>query len=117
MDDIIFELLNCFSKRNNLSAEKLGVIYNTDYLEFGGPLSLMIEKEYLTKDDPFEKYPDDLIYPECHYQITFKGKIALSEERKNRKRFKHSEFRAWVSLFIAGIALIVSIISIAIQLT
>lgn len=108
MDDTIFELLKCFSERGSLSAEKLAAIYNTDYLDYGEPLSLMLKNGYIIKDDPFEKYPDDLIYPECHYKITFQGKAALSEEYKNRKKFKYGEIRAWLTLLIALAAFIKS---------
>lgn len=75
----------------------------------------MISHHYITIVSDIALLEGDDLTPDKPLEITQDGIIALDDETKARRRFKHSEFRAWVTLFIAVIALILSIISLYLQ--
>ena len=57
--------------------------------------------------DPLE---GDLISFDTPLEITYKGIAAISQALKERKHFRHTEFRAWVTLLIAIAAFVLSIV-------
>lgn len=115
MDNTALDLLTLFSERESLSMSDIALICNINSLSLGSPMRWMIDQGYIEKNCFDDEFPGDLIYMDCPYRITHAGKTALYEEINARKRFKYGEIRAWLSLAFAGIALIISIISIVMQ--
>ena len=115
MDNQTYELLKLFNQRDSLSLEGLAAVFNKDFVCFVSPISWMISHHYITVVSDIALLEGDDLTPNKPLEITQDGIIALDEERKSRLRFKHSEFRAGTTLFIAVLALILSVISLFLQ--
>jgi len=112
MDDVSFELLKLYSERNKLSMTEIAAICNRDVRIFAEPVDYLVGMKYLKKYEGARKTG---IF-DTSYMITHAGNIALEAELKSRRQSKHSEFRAWTAIGISIIALIISAISLLLQI-
>lgn len=114
MNNLSFEILQLYSSRSSLSLLQLGAILNKDAFNLAEPINYLRAKDYL-KIEPNHAMLNSLsdkefISLDTPLVITYLGKIAIESEAKERQHFKFTEFRAWVTLAIALIALILSIV-------
>lgn len=109
MDDTSFKLLKLYATRNTISLSGLSAIYNTHNDYWISPVRYLIEKEYLRINPEYVLLHNNDFTITAPIEITYEGKLALEQERKERQVFKFNEFRAWFTLIIAVIALVMSI--------
>lgn len=112
MDDVSFELLKLYSQRDRLSITGIAAICNQDARTVAEPVLYLADMEYLKK---YEGSLKTGIF-DTPYMITHAGYTALETELKSRKHFKYSELRAWVALGISIIAIMISVISLLLQI-
>lgn len=104
MDDVLFELLRFYNSHSLVSAESISQIHNWD---------IRIIAEYILElmDAGYLHCCDEEFHFSSSLRITAKGQAALYTEIKSRKRFKFTELRAWFTLAISVISLVLSIIN------
>lgn len=112
VDKFSLELLRLFYKRETLSLNDLAAIYDVNFFSFAKPIDYLIAIGYLEIDTNYAIIHGSDLTPESPIILTQKGKIALESELTNRRIFIFTEFRAWFTLAIAVISLIVSIVAI-----
>lgn len=116
MDNLSFEILKLFPGRKNLSLSQIQAIYNGDVISLSKPVNYLRNLGYLQIDPNFSPAHSSgdktYISVDTPLVITYLGEIALQTEEKSRRKDFLTEFRAWVTLAIAIIALIVSIIAL-----
>lgn len=115
MDDATLSLLLLFKERHTLNLTQLGAILNVDVLSLSDPVHSLMSKGYVKKGMELPPLDGDLISFNTPLEITFEGLTAILQEQKDRKRFKHSEIRAWVTFGIAIAAFLLSILSLYLQ--
>lgn len=115
MDNQTYSLLKLFNQRDSLSLDGLAAIYDKDFMDFVSSVSWMVSHNYLAIISDVSLLEGYDLTPDKPLEITQDGIMALDDETKARRRFKHSEFRAWFTLFIALFALFLSIISLYLQ--
>lgn len=115
MDDTTLSLLTPFKERHTLNLTQLGAILNADPFSLSDPVHYLMSLGYIRKSVEIEPLERDLISFDTPLEITYKGIAAISQALKERKNFKHTEFRAWVTLLIAIAAFVLSIVSLCLQ--
>ena len=115
MDDATLALLTLFKERHTLNLTQLGAILNVDPFSLSDPVHYLMSLGYIRKCMERDPLEEDLISFDTPLEITYKGAIAISQALKDKKHFKHTEFRAWVTLLIAIAAFALSIVSICLQ--
>lgn len=115
MDSELFSMLDLYKSRDMaLSAHEVAVILNRPDLEVSKPIYALYQMGYLCAvglDIP----EDGTIAVDTKLEITFAGEAALREHRRFSKNHFWTEFRAWITLAIALIALFCSILSLWLQ--
>lgn len=116
MDNYSFSVLKTYKSRSSLTLSQLSAIYNQSIFDVVEPVSYLrkqkfirIESNHAVLHDFTEESPID---PDTPLEITFAGKAALEAEIKSRRRLTFNELRAWITLAIAVVALIISIIAL-----
>ena len=112
MDDVSFELLKLYAQRDKLSIKDISAILNHNARSITEPVMYLVNMEYLRQ----HKASGDTGLFDTSYSITHVGRIALEEEQKIRRHFRYTELRAWITLGIAIIALMISVISLLLQI-
>lgn len=110
MDKQTYSLLKLFKQRDSLSLIGIGAIYNRDFTDFSSPISWMLAHNYLTIVPDIALLEGYDLTPDKPLKITQEGIIALDEEIKAQRKFKYNELRAWITVLISIIALILSIV-------
>ncbi len=108
MDDRTVELLKLFSERNQLSLHDLAAIYNCGYGDFAELVNYLMERGLLEIEPNYALIEGNDLTVETPLRITQSGRSALNIELKERRSFKYSELRAWLTLAIALAAFIKS---------
>lgn len=116
MDKLSVSVLDAVEQHRSLSLQQLDVLVSGGFNDVRRAVSYLrrlgyveIESGYLMMNN-LEK--DCSLSPHAPLILTFEGKIALEEELARRRDFRWKEFRAWVTLAIAVISLILSIIAL-----
>ena len=113
MDDYSFSVLKTYKSRDCLTLSQLSAIYNRSIFDVAEPVSYLRKQKLIRIESNYallhELTEDSLIDPDTPLEITFVGKGALETEIKSRRHLTFNELRAWITLAIAVIALIVSI--------
>ena len=104
MDNVSYQLLKLYSTRNQLSAQDIAAIANSDVRIVYQNVQYLADQKYL-RDCIVVRETGMFNKP---YQIDHIGRIALEEEQKNRRHRTFSEIRAWITLAIALAAFIKS---------
>lgn len=105
MDKFSFKILKLFMSRNSLDLSQLSAILNMDALDIAETINYLRDKNYLEIEhlhaglNGIEQ--DDLITFHTPLAITFQGKVAVEQEESSLKKYKHQEFRLWLTLAIA----------------
>ncbi len=115
MDDTTLSLLTLFKERHPLNLTQLGAILNADPFSLSDSVHYLMSLGYIRKGVEIEPLEGDLISFDTPLEITYKGIAAISQALKERKHFRHTEFRAWVTLLIAIAAFVLSIVSLCLQ--
>mgnify|MGYP006980030273 CR=1 FL=1 len=115
MDDATLSLLTLFKERHTLNLTQLGAIIDVNPLSLSDPIHYLMSMGYIRKGMEIKPLEGDLISFDTPLEITYKGITAISQALKERKHFKHTEFRAWLTLVIAIAAFILSIVSLCLQ--
>lgn len=116
MDDYSFSVLKLYRSRSFLTLSQLSAMLNRSWFDVAEPV-LYLKREGYLKVEPnhaalHDIKADDPIDAHTPIVISFEGKAALEAETKARKQHSFNEFRAWFTLAIAVIALIVSVIAL-----
>ena len=106
MDNTTYHVLGLYYEREHLSLVQLGAILNDEPVSLSQPVAYLVKNGYLQYRD----HEDHFHKPDTPIDITYAGKVAYQEEKKARSQFSHQEFRAWATLAIAILALILSIL-------
>lgn len=104
MDDVSFDLLKLYAKRNQLSAQDISAICNVETRVIFESIQYLATKEYL---NPCIVAHETTMF-NIPYRITHEGRIALEDTQKRRHHFIFNEIRAWITLAIAIAAFIKS---------
>lgn len=115
LDASSLELLKLYSCRDSLSLKDLAAIHNKDLTDFIPTVNYLRHNELLEIHPNFTILHGSTLTADAPLRITYEGRVKLEAEQKNRRSNNLKEFRAWVTLTIALIALIVSIISLVIS--
>ncbi len=109
LDDKSIKILHCFDKQNEpLSIIQLMIFTSFEYADISERIDYFLRKKLIRIDQSAS--PED-----ASFQMTLKGKIALEKYLKENQRFFFNEFRAWITLFVAIAAFILSVISLLLQ--
>lgn len=112
MDDVSYYLLKLYSQRTTVSLRELSAICNKEIRFISGSVRVLIDQKYLEIiPDPLNDIKTDLTM-DAPIRITTEGHIAFENESKERRHFKFNEIRAWITLAIALVALVLSVIDI-----
>lgn len=116
MDDYSFSVLKLYRSRSSLTLSQLSAILNRSWFDVADPV-LFLKREGYLKVEPNHAAlhnikPDDPIDPDTPIVISFEGKAALEAESKARKHTSFNELRAWITLSIALVGIVVAIISL-----
>ena len=116
MADYFFSVLKTYKSRDCLTLSQLSAIYNRSIFDVAEPVSYLRKQKFIRIESNYallhELTEDSLIDPDTPLEITLEGKAALEAEIKDRHRFRFNELRAWITLGIAGTALVISIIAL-----
>lgn len=114
MDDNSFLLLKLYLERESLSASDLALLSNGNSRDYLEPILYLVDRMYLEVMPLYnDNHPKKL---NIKYRITPDGRRALEAEEKERRRYKHNEIRAWITLAIAIAAFILSVVSMILQI-
>ena len=109
------KILDLFKERVNLSCADVALLLKSTVFEISD-LFFSLHKRGLLRHNGEE------ITTNSKFLITNKGKQFLYDKKvlrvtieEQNRRIRHSEIRSWISLALAGIAIIVSIISLIIR--
>nr|WP_302144140.1 hypothetical protein [uncultured Schaedlerella sp.] len=102
------KLLELFSKRETISLNDLGAIYNNDPEAWCHPIAYLRNEGFLEIDPTYISLMGDRFTFNAPFKLTYKGQTALEDEIKSRRHINFNEFRAWFTLAIALAALIKS---------
>lgn len=119
MDNYSRELLTWFSNRKSLTVLQLSAILNIDYQDLVDPLNTLRSMGY-TRFEPNHRLlhaidPNGPLPVDAPLEITFSGRSALSVENERLSDKHREDVRYWITTGIAALALVLSIISIALQ--
>lgn len=119
LDKISKAILEAYAHRKNLSISQLSAIANASPFDFLEPISVLREKKYLRIESNHattkEMNADAPISFDTPLEITFQGRAALEEDNRLSKEKRNAWIRYIITTAIAVVALIVSIVSIALQ--
>ncbi len=104
------KILHCISLHAPIDAIGLDIYLSLDLDDIEECIDYLLSNELIEIDTSDKKLSGAKTF-----QITKMGKIILENELKFRRNFTFTEFRAWVTLLIAVIALVLSIISLYLQ--
>lgn len=110
MDKSTLELLELFNTHSSLSLTQLSAILNIDYFDISNPVHYLMDQKYIQKNNAalLEKLEGNILSPSTTLEITYAGRIAIHECKKENRRYKYVELRAWITLLIAVLAFIKS---------
>lgn len=122
LDDLSKEILRLFRKNphfNNYCLSDLKLLTDRNDYDLGPAIGFLRRKNYLMIDPTYANlHPDEIkllgdsVSVRTPLRITKDGLIALEKSERSDTRFKFNEIRAWITLAIAVIALIVSIVAL-----
>ncbi len=104
-DNKTIEILHNISRYGSLDGIGLQIYTNFELDDINERITYLLSNSLIktAKSAPYS--PTDRMF-----QLTLKGKIALENESKHRRNHGFNEFRAWITLLIAVIALVLSIV-------
>lgn len=111
----MYSMLRLYSSRHNaMSIKDVAIVLDINIHYVAEPISYLIDSGYLrTLDRSIDTNgPLSLNEKLC---ITYTGELAMREHEQSKKNNFWIEFRAWGTLAIALIALIISIASLLLQ--
>ena len=112
VDSLSKKILEEYAARHSMDLFQLSAVLKIDWDQLSDPVRYLQQKGFLqieANHKTLNEIKQDLpISPDTPLEISHLGRVALEEEKgKSRKAF-WSEFRAWVTLFIAVAAFIKS---------
>lgn len=115
MDSELYSMLNLYKSKNRaLSVQDVMLLLDSSDTEVWPPIKNLFDSGYLHAVGGYIA-EDGSIAVDTKLRITYAGELALRENSRSKKSHFWTEFRAWFTLAIAGIALIVSIVSLWLQ--
>lgn len=122
LDDLSKEILRLYREKpnfNNYCLSDLKLLTNRGDHDLGPAIRFLRRENYLMIDPTYASlHPDEIkllgdsVSVCTPLRITKDGLIALEKAERSDTRFKFNEIRAWITLAIAVIALIVSIVAL-----
>ena len=98
---------------------QLSAILDVGLVPLSEPISFLRKQGYLRIEPNYRTVrnmtQDDEIFVDTPLEITFEGKVALEDYRKEKRSTKFKELRAWITLAIACASFILAIISLLLQ--
>lgn len=121
LDDASSAILRLYAERTKLTLIELAAIANASPMSFVDPINalrdegyLRIEYNHLVGRKAATGSADGISFDDP-LEITFKGRTALEQQDKLTKEKRNERIRYIITTSIAVVALIVSIVSIALQ--
>lgn len=112
MDRTSIDLLKIFASRKSLSLNQIGAILNRDCLIICEPINYLLKLGFLRIEPEYaslkELSNDGPISLDCPLEITFAGRVALENVRKQLKEKRTESTRYWITTAIAIAAFIKS---------
>lgn len=102
------KLLKLFSKRDTISLNGLGAIYDTSPEDWCAPIAYLRRNRFIEIDPTHVSLYGDAFTHDAPFRITYEGRCALEGESRSRQRSTFNELRAWITLLIAIAAFIKS---------
>lgn len=116
MDPELYNMLDLFKSREQaLSTRDVALLLDSHDTVVWPPIKNLMDSGYLRAVSGYIA-EDGSIDVNTKLHITYDGTLALRENARSKKKYCWIEFRAWATLVIALIALIVSIASVLLQL-
>lgn len=109
LDPFSLGLLDLFVERGSLSLVELAAILDEDIDYVRPPIDYLIERRYLELVNALRDFDDYSINDKL--RPTYAGIISCNSTRKSALKNRFNEIRAWITLSIAIIALILSFIN------
>lgn len=115
MDSELYSMLNLYKSKNcALSVQDIVLLMDSSDTEIWPPIKNLFDSGYLHAVGGYIA-EDGSIAVDTKLRITYAGELALRENARSKKNHFWIELRAWATLAIALIALIVSIASVLLQ--
>lgn len=126
LDDLSKEILRLYREKphfNNYCLSDLKLLTNKGDYDLAPAIGLLRRKNYLVIDPTYAAlHPNEIemlgdsVAMRTPLRITREGLIALEKDERFDKRFRFNEIRAWITLGIAILGLIVAVISLLWQI-
>ena len=115
MDSELYSMLNLYKSKNRaLSVQDVMLLTDSTDTEVCPPVKNLFDSGYLHVAGGYVA-EDGSIAVDTKLRITYAGELALRENVRSKKLNFWTEFRAWATLAIALIAMVVSLISLWLQ--
>lgn len=119
MDLFSLKILAQYYRRGNLTLTQLGAILDRSPLELADYVRRLMEKSLLRIEPSYamahEPDPNGLLGVDIPLQLTIDGIAELESVQQKAKERKADRIRYWITTTIAATALVISIVSIALQ--
>ena len=111
MDDFCYKILNVYYKHEELSMNDISLLTKQNFLSSNSTTAMhwLLKNNYLVPVDASKS--KDSISNTTKYKITQNGKNVVYQKKQQDKYRLFNEVRAWITLAISVIALILSIIN------
>ena len=117
MNSLSLKLLCILFKRGTLSLHDLGIILETNSIELSDAMSDLLKQGAVEIVPSYASLHGNTLTLKAPLQITYLGKTLLEQEYRSNKHSKLHEFRAWATLAISALTLLVAAITLFLQIT
>lgn len=115
MDSELYDMLELYkSKGAPLSIKDVMLLCNVSDIEASKPIIWLFEAGYLKYSSGYLP-TDGTIAADTKLRLTYAGELAMRGDKRAKRAHFWIEFRSWFTLAIAFIALVLSIISLVLQ--
>lgn len=116
MDSELYAMLKLYQAKDTpLTIHEVAIILGSNEMDVTKPIKNLFDSGYLYVINGYVS-KEGAISVDAKLRITYAGELAIREAVRANKRHFWIEFRAWITLAIALVALATSIASVLLQL-
>lgn len=112
MDELTLSYLRLFNKRNQLSIYDISVLTGIDTLTISSSIDFLLRAGYIQCANGYSLEPGNPPTPDTPFELTHYGFASMLSGEDHHKYRRFNEIRAWITLGISIISLILSLISL-----
>ena len=112
MDEFTLSYLHLFNKRNQLSIYDISILTGIDISTISNSIVFLLRADYIQCANGYSLKPGELPTPDIQFELTHGGFAAMLSGEDQHKYRRFNEIRAWITLGISIISLVLSLISL-----